>query len=239
MPRPLDRIAIARRTPPILERANASQTLAPADPLAPATASRVREVNTGADQASLHLRPIERRLRPACLPSVPRPQPKERTHSPIQAAPGRDGPAPWRSTLHTPHKNPRPESRTGASIANSVGVDFDAGCTNGTPVGCRLAAQPSRTVTLVHWITSFRKSRPSRRGLYQAAAGLFLPGPSPGAHRPGAHAPGRRRLRRLLPAGSPRLARRLARRCRYCRQIIRIRKSFVPRKTPAGPLPPA
>ncbi len=47
-----------------------------------------------------------------------------------------------------------------------------------------LPLQPSRTVTVVHWITSFRKRALSQPPSQRAIAGLFSPSASRGAHRP-------------------------------------------------------
>ncbi len=52
-------------------------------------------------------------------------------------------------------RNPRPGAPDGGDVSISVELTDEPGCTNGTPVGLPLAAQPSRTVKHLHWITSF------------------------------------------------------------------------------------
>ena len=54
----------------------------------------------------------------------------------------------------------------------AAGADASGGGV-GSPVGCRLAAQPSCSVVL-HWITSFVKDLLAR-GLYDPPASLVIP----------------------------------------------------------------
>lgn len=69
------------------------------------------------------------------------------------------------------------------------------------PSSERSVAQPSRTVLMIHWITSLRKSLPGRHpALYSEAAGLLLPrAVARGTSRAGVHS--RRSSRPSLPPG--------------------------------------
>lgn len=92
---------------------------------------------------------------------------------------------PRRPRRLTPRKQRQKRKRPPASVT-PAGVHCSCGgCTQRSSVEPRrLDAQPSRTVTIRHWITSFRKRLPAVAAEYGRRRRTLSPEPSPGAHRP-------------------------------------------------------
>lgn len=94
--------------------------------------------------------------------------------------------------------------------------DSCGGCTQRSSVEPRrLDAQPSRTVTIGHWITSFRKRLPAVAAEYGRRRRTLSPEPSPGAHRPTRIGVGRRGARRSVGLFSPTGGRQTGREARH------------------------
>ncbi len=85
-----------------------------------------------------------------------------------------------------PPQKTTPKTQTPAGVCDTDGRALFMRGLHSTQLrrAASLDAQPSRTVTIRHWITSFRKRLPAVAAEYGRRRRTLSPEPSPGAHRP-------------------------------------------------------